>query len=285
MPVVERTRRMWEALVDDPRTERAARRVPWVWARAERAGRRHGGGVTRDEAFATVRDLGGRGLPATVDPLHRAAPTLQATEGYVTLAGDLGDLPAGTWLAVDLALVGLDHSVERCRHDLARVLDALPVGCWLQVAASDRALTGAAVDVVLTLAAESAPLVATVAANLRRSRDDARELAEAEVPIRLVEGTPAPPSVAHPLGTPTDLAYARLAQDLRAAGARVLLATRQAPLRASLLATLGPGEVELPLGAPLHPAYDPLTRRNPVRVTVPYGPGWFRTWLRSIPAA
>jgi len=268
--------RAWEALADSPRTERAARSLPWVWSRAERAGRPHGAGVGDEQAFATVRALAERGVPATVDRVERAG--LVAPERARRLAAALGELPDGTWLALDLAAVGLGEGVTPCRRALARVLDALPVGAWLQVGAQDPALAGAALEVVLALAAESAPLVVTLPATLRRSAADARELAASEVAVRLVEGVPSPPAVALPWGRPTDLALARLAAQLRADGARVLLATRRPPLRRFLLATVAGLEVELPLAE----AGDTPTP-FPARVAVPTGPGWFRTWLRTLP--
>ncbi len=274
MVVAPVSRSAWEAPAG-PRTGRVARRAPWPAPPRPDPGpagwRQPGAGAGRDEAFATVRALAARGLAATLDHpdhLDPAAPP-PARDHDRRLAAALGGLPAGTWLALDLGRVGLEEGPARCRAELAAILDALPVGCWLQVGTGDPARAGAAVDVVLALAEESAPLVATVPATLRRSAADARLLAEAEVPVRLVEGTPSPPAIAHPWGPPTDLAYARLAAELHGDGARVLLATRRAALRDALLATLGPVEVELPLAGPRAPAFDPVTRHGPTRVAVP----------------
>lgn len=308
-----------DALVDGPRPQRAVRRVPGP--RADTAGPERGAGTGEealaavrhvhgpwadpadpergagtgtgdDDALAAVRALAAMGLAATLDRRDRGLSRPEgpdaarwAGDRHRRLAAGLGGLPGGTWLGLDLAAVGLCESVARCRQELARILDALPVGCWLQVGVGDPALAWAAVEVVLTLTEESAPLVMTVPATLRRSAADAHLLAEAEVPIRLVEGGPAPPAVAHPWGPATDLAYARLAADLRAEGARVLLATRRPALRDALLATLGLVEVELALDAPRSPAFDPVTRHARVRVAVPCGPGWSPSWLHPLPAA
>jgi len=250
-----------------------ARRAAWPVPPSDPGGgggsaRRGGRGLGGDEAFAAVRALATRGLAATLDHSDLASPP-PAPGAHRRLAAALGGLPAGTWLALDLGRVGLDDSPARCRAELAAILDALPVGCWLQVGTRDPARAGEALAVVLALAEESAPLVATVPATLRRGPADARLLAEAEVPVRLIEGTPSPPAVAHPWGPPTDLAYARLAAELHGDGARVLLATHRAALRDALLATLGPVEVELPLSGPRAPAFDPVTRHCSTRVAVP----------------
>jgi hypothetical protein len=71
----------------------------------------------------------------------------------------------------------------------------------------------------------------------------------------------------------TDDAYRRLARSLRAAGARLTLATHDAALRDSLLAELGPMDVEMLLGvrpedhAPLLARRDaPTVRALPARL-------------------
>ena len=52
----------------------------------------------------------------------------------------------------------------------------------------DTSRTDPTLQVVTALAAEGAPLMATVQANLRRSPHDVARLAAAGVPVRLVKG-------------------------------------------------------------------------------------------------
>jgi proline dehydrogenase len=125
--------------------------------------------------------------------------------------------------------------------------------------------------------------MATLQANLRRSAPDAERLAAAGVPIRLVKGAyPEPPDVAHAWGEETDLAFLRLAHMLRAAGARVALATHDPVLREALLASPGGFSVEMLLGVREDDARALARRGVPTRIYVPFGERWFRYWMRRV---
>lgn len=272
-------------MVTNAPLERAVRRLPPLRARAERAARRYVAGTTRDEAFEVVRRLDGQGMTASIDLFgelvtDRAEAERTAAE-YVELAKLTADLPAGTWLALDLSHLGLDIGPDFCRRQLARVVEALPIGRWIQVGAEDSSRTDATLDVVTALAGESAALTMTVQANLRRSAADAARLAEAEVPIRLVKGAYVePPAVAYAWGEPTDVAFLRLARQLVEAGAAFSVATHDPVLREAVVALRRSLPVEMLLGVRPDDARALAARGVPVRLYVPYGPGWFRYWLR-----
>lgn len=281
------SRRTLFTLATDPRLERAVRSLPPLVTRAERAARRYVAGTTRDEAFDLTRRLNRAGVAATLDLFGEAVAdpneAARVADEYVELAKLTADLPAGTWLAVDPSHIGLDVSADFCRRQLARIVEALPMGRWLQVGAEDARRLDATLDVVTTLAGESAALTMTVQANLRRSADDARRLADAEVPVRLVKGAYVEPSaVALPWGEPTDVAYVRLASLMADLGASFSVATHDPVLREAVLATLGEREVEMLLGVRTGDARALAGRGVPVRLYVPYGSGWFRYWMRRM---
>lgn len=279
------SRRALFALATSRRFERLVRGVSRD--RAERAARRYVAGTTRDDAFEVARALDSRGMAATIDLFGEAvrdpAEAARVTGEYVELAKLTADLPERTWLAVDLSHLGLDISVDFCRGQLARVVEALPIGRWLQVGAEDSARTDAALHVVSALAGESAAVAMTVQANLRRSPADVRRLADAEIPVRLVKGAYVePPSVALPWGEPTDVAFLRLAAQLADAGATFSIATHDAVLREAILARHRGTEVEMLLGVRGDHARALVARGDGVRVYVPYGPDWFRYWMRRL---
>jgi hypothetical protein len=193
-----------------------------------------------EEALAVA---GALGLPVTLALVARGRGVAGAA---VRLAATL---PDRAWLGLDLAALGLGADAQRCRADLARIVEALPAGAWLQLSAGDPGLVSRAAEVALALTDETAPVVATVPAT---HPGLARPLVDAEVPIRLTGGPALP--------------YARLAERLAAEGARPLLATTDAPLRALLLSTLGRLDVEL---TDPSAAYDPVTRQTAVRVLLP----------------
>jgi len=125
-------------------------------------------------------------------------------------------------------------------------------------------------------------LGATVQGNLLRSPHDADALVAAGVHVRLVKGAYVEPIGAHPYGEATDIACLQLAHRLAAAGATWLLATHDGRLREAVHLALGPVPVEQLLG--VRPAaLERLHRQGmPTRVYVPYGPDWFRYWLRRV---
>jgi proline dehydrogenase len=152
----------------------------------------------------------------------------------------------------------------------------------VQVGAEEAATTDAVMSCVLTVSERGYAdrLGATVQANLRRSPADLQAITDAGVHVRLVKGAYIEDSGAHPYGEPTDVAYLRLAFRLAEGDVPFSLATHDGRLREALLLARGSTPVEQLLG--VRPdALDELAARGvPTRVYLPYGPDWFRYWLR-----
>jgi proline dehydrogenase len=103
------------------------------------------------------------------------------------------------------------------------------------------------------------------------------------VPVRLVKGAYVESAgLAYPWGEATDVAFLRLAHQLREAGAAFSLATHDPVLREALLLAFGPSPVEMLLGVRREDAPDLVHRAIEVRCYVPYGPDWFRFWMRRL---
>jgi proline dehydrogenase len=176
---------------------------------------------------------------------------------------------------LDLSHVGQDISAEFCLRQLERIVD---------VGAEDSGGIDASHRILVALARRNVHVQATLQANLRRSADDWPRLVEAGLCIRLVKGAYVEPGrVAHRYGPATDDAYRCLARTLRAAGARVTLATHDAALRDGLLAELGPMDVEMLLLGVRPEDHAPLLARGVTpRLYVPYGRDWFHYWMRWV---
>jgi proline dehydrogenase len=87
---------------------------------------------------------------------------------------------------------------------------------------------------------------------------------------------------AHRYGEPTDVSFLRLGFRLAQRGAAWSMATHDGRLREALLLAHGSVPVEQLLGVRAE-ALDELRDRGvPTRVYVPYGPDWFRYWLRRL---
>lgn len=276
-------RRLLFSLITNRRLERGVRRSPTLQRRAYTAARRYVAGETIQDMLGVIAGLREQGIAASVDFFGELvadpATAERATADYVQLAKTLAQVE-DVWLAIDLSHIGLDVSVDACRRHLATIVEALPAGRRIQVGAEDTSRTDPILQVVTALAAKGAPLMATVQANLRRSPHDVARLAAAGVPVKGAYVEPA--GLAYPWGEATDIAFLRLAHQLREAGAAFSLATHDPVLRQALLLAFGPSPVEMLLGVRPQDAHDLTHRGVQVRCYVPYGPDWFRYWLRRL---
>jgi proline dehydrogenase len=223
-------------------------------------------------------------LPARPPPRRRRAargrPGLRASPRGGR-ACQLDEAPEDTFLSIDLSHIGLDQPGDAVRRRLERIAAVLPGGRRLQVGAEEERRADRILAAVLAAAGTGAAVSATVQANLKRSGTDARALAEAGVPIRLVKGAYAEgPEIARPWGEATDLAFLELAHELHAGGAELALATHDPVLREALLRALPGVGVEMLLGVRSADARALAARGVAVRIYVPYGDMWFRYAMR-----
>jgi proline dehydrogenase len=272
-------RRALVRLATSETLERAVGLAPGARDRAWRSARRYLAGETTDDAIAVVRRLEGAGLRASVDLFgERTSPAAarDVARRYEELCRVLaGATDEGTWISLDLSHLAFDATL------LDAVASAVPPGRRLQVGAEEAAVTDRVLDLVAGAARRGHPVEATLQANLRRSPRDAERLAADGVPVRLVKGAYVEAAAdALPWGAPTDRAYAALARRLHAAGADVALATHDAPLRAALLAEMPRARCEVLLGIDPAGTLALAAAGQDVRVYVPFGPDWFRYFMR-----
>ncbi len=275
-------------LATSERLERIVNAVPGGETQAWRAASRYVAGRSRDEALLATVDLLGHGYGVSVDLfgelVRNQAKADRVTEDYLALAAALPVPPADMWLSLDLSHLAIDTDPAGAADRLARIAAALPPGRRILVGAEDAARTDAVLGCVLDVAGRGLAdrIGATVQANLLRSERDVDTLAAAGVHVRLVKGAYLEPTGAHAYGEATDVAFLRLGFRLHEAGATWSMATHDGRLREALLLALGTVPVEQLLGVRSE-TLDQLTARGvPTRVYVPYGPDWFRYWLRRL---
>jgi proline dehydrogenase len=275
-------------LATSEKFERAVKRVPGGEAVAWRAASRYVAGRSRAEALATAAPLLEQGHGISLDLFGEGVTDPAAADGvledYLELAGALPPLPADVWLSVDLSHLALNTDSSAVADRLATIADALPDGRRIQVGAEEAAQADAILACVLDVAGRglSHRLGATVQANLLRAPADADALAEAGVQIRLVKGAYVESEGAHAYGEPTDIALLRLGFRLAERGAAWSLASHDARLREALLLACGPVPVEQLLGVRPDALPELRAREVSTRIYVPYGPEWFRYWLRRL---
>src|SRR3954453_18430017 len=275
-------------LATSKRLEHAVKRVPGGEPAAWRAASRYVAGRSRSVALATVERLLERGHGVSVDCFGERvgdpAAADRVLEEYLGLVAALPAPPADVWLSVDLSHLAIGAGAAAAVDRLAAIANALPAGRRVQVGAEEAALNDRIQACVLAVAARGLAdrLGATVQANLLRSPGDADALVHAGVHVRLAKGAFVEGTGAHGFGEPTDVAFLRLGFRLAERGAAWSMATHDGRLREALLLAHGSVPVEQLLGVRPE-ALDELRDRGvPTRVYIPYGPDWFRYWLRRL---
>lgn len=275
-------------LATSERLERAVKALPLGEATAWRAASRYVAGSSRGQALAAAAALLDRGHAVSVDlfgeRLSDPGAADRVLEDYIDLAGSLPPPASDVWLSLDLTHLALDTDASVAADRLATIAWALPAGRRVQVGAEDAAHCDAVMACVLDVAARGLAdrLGATVQANLLRSPADADALAHAGVHVRLVKGAYVEATGAYPHGEATDVAFLRLGFGLAERGATWAMATHDGRLREALLLAHGPLPVEQLFGVRPEILDDLHSRGIPTRVYVPYGPDWYRYWLRRV---
>ncbi|WP_448638350.1 proline dehydrogenase family protein [Geodermatophilus sp. URMC 63] len=276
-------------LATSTRWESTVRALPGGERLTWSAASRYVAGRGRAEALTATGRLLAAGRGVSVDVFGEQVTDVGTAEAvvaeYRSLAAALPPPPADAWLSVDLSHLALDVDPAGTADRLAAVAAVLPPGRRVQVGAEDARRTDTVLDCVLDVAGRGLAerLGATVQANLLRSPGDADALADAGVHVRLVKGAYVERAGVHRYGEPTDVAYLRLGARLAVRGAPWSMATHDGRLREALLLLAGGAVTVEQLFGVRPEVLDELAGRGvPTRVYVPYGPDWFRYWMRRL---
>jgi proline dehydrogenase len=254
--------------------ERAVGLVPGARERAWKSARRYVAGAEIGDAVAVVAQLREVALAASVDLFGEHASAQEAPLVAAAFEELCGRLDEQTWVSLDLSHIAFDE----------RALDRIAAAAAprrLQLGAEEAETADRVQALALGAAARGRPVEVTLQANLRRSVADADRLADAGVPVRLVKGAyPESAADAHPWGSATDNAYAALALRLAAGGTDVALATHDPSLRKRVLAEIPQARCEMLLGVLPRDAVALAAAGTAVRIYVPFGPEWFRYFMR-----
>lgn len=234
---------------------------------------RHVPGPDAAAAARLCRRLHARGLATTsgyfqaarADPATIAAANIALIRALGGAGGMAGLSLKAPPLRFDSGLIG-EIGKEARRAGLPVVLDAH--------APADAEATHALLDCLLGLGGETGIVLP---ARWRRTADDAARLRDTPASIRLVKGEWADP--AFPEGE-IEAGYVALARQLAGRAAPVLIATHKPELAEAALAPLvaagTPCTLEQLRGLPGRRTMAIARRlRVPVRVYVPFGPGWW----------
>ncbi len=158
-----------------------------------RVARKYIAGESIADAVETIRRLNAAGACCTVDVLGEFIEEFAAARLTAKQYGDTLDAIEANGLdgniSVKLTALGLLLDEGACTalvRDLA--VQAQGHGSFVRIDMEDSPVTDATLALVRTLRAEGLPVGAVLQAYLHRTRADAQQLADADVPVRLCKG-------------------------------------------------------------------------------------------------
>ncbi|WP_276299462.1 proline dehydrogenase family protein [Halorussus lipolyticus] len=157
-------------------------------------------GESPAEALEHTRNLNDRNVKAILNLLgehyHERAPADEDAEAYIRLLEDIETSDADACISVKPSQVGLDVGEEVFRENVERIADAAAerdVFVWIDM--EDHDTTDATLDIFEKLTQKHEGGVGIcVQANLKRTEDDLKRLADLPGKVRLVKGAYDPPA-------------------------------------------------------------------------------------------
>lgn len=257
-------------------------------------------GETDEQALVALRELGAKGLLATIDRLgedvnDRAAADATA-DAYVALLGLLksNDLVPSNEVSVKLSAMGrsLGTAGRGISLDNARRVceAAQAAGTTVSIDMEDHTTTDATLEVVQELRADFPWVAAVVQAALRRTEHDLEALLARGSRVRLVKGAYAEPaSVAWTRKADVNAAYARGLETLMRGDGHPQVATHDPALIAlaeKLVIDLGREpesyEFQLLYGIRTVEQQRLAAAGHQVRIYLPYGSDWYGYFMRRL---
>ncbi|MFH2007712.1 MAG: proline dehydrogenase family protein [bacterium] len=271
--------------------------LPAVPRRAvQRVASRYISGDTAESAIALSAALAAQGFVTTIDVLGEDTTTLEqaraaATE-YVELMEAMARAGVERNVSLKLSQLGLRVDGSRAFDELRRVLDgAAGHDFFVRIDMEDSSVTDQTLE-LYRRAREHWPRVGTVLqSRLRRTVDDARQLADEGANVRLCKGIYREHrSLAYRRRGEIRSSYLEAARALLAGRTHAAFATHDLPLleqvrsAAAELRPNGQGfEFQALLGVPIRSSLEALRDQGyPVRLYVPFGKQWYAYSVRRL---
>lgn len=254
-------------------------------------------GESTDDALECVHRLTSEGLFVTVDHLGEevtdAAGADATVEAYAALLAALHDkdLARGADVSVKLSALGLKADASGACERAGQILaSAHRVGASMTVDMEHSELTSTTLEVVRSLRDVDPTVAAVIQAMLRRTEDDATQLAAEGARVRLCKGAYAEGAdVAFQRRAEVDASYRRCLGILMRGSGTPLAATHDPAMLTAALelaAAVGrdPGSYELQLLLGVRPDEQRRLRSLglAVRVYVPFGTEWWGYLMRRL---
>jgi len=252
-------------------------------------------GASQAQALESVRSLNQRSMMATVDVLgedvHSIEATQLATEAYQSLLDAIAADGLDANVSLKLTQLGLKVDRNVCVDNLRQVLvKAAEHGNFVRIDMEDSSCTDDTLEIYHDIRRSHPAVGVVLQAMLRRTVDDARELAGVGANVRICKGIYVEPAaVAYQDAERVRESFLASVEILLEGDAFVAIATHDEVLvQASedLIQDTGLAreryEFQMLLGvrAPLRNAI--VGRGHPLRVYVPFGEQWYAYSLRRL---
>jgi len=253
-------------------------------------------GVTLDECVRVLRSLEDRGFLTNTTLLgERVADekeVARVAEAYRQVLDRLERERLRTYLSVKLSQLGLDLGEELAYRTLRGLVDrAARTGRLVRTDMEESWRVDATLRIYRRLRGEGYDNVGVVLQSyLYRSEEDLRALLPLQPDVRIVKGAYLePPTVAFPRKADVDRNYVRLLETAFLGGCRVAVATHDERLHAHAMRFtrrhgIPPQAFQFQMLYGVRPGLqaDLLARGYRVLVATPFGPDWYRYFMRRL---
>jgi proline dehydrogenase len=264
---------------------------------ARKASRRFVAGEAAEEAIEVIRQLNRQNILATCDHLGEdvltEADARSARDHYVHILDLIGQSGVTSHVSLKLTQFGLDVSGELCRELVSSVIEkAAQVGTFVRIDMEGAPHTERTLALYRDMRAKYANCGIAIQAYLYRTADDIRQLANAGIAnVRLCKGAYQESSaIAFPRKADVDANMVKLMQYLiTAPGAYLAMATHDEKLievtrqwAAQYNIPKDSFEFQMLYGIRRDLQQQLAAEGYRMRVYVPYGPDWYRYFMRRL---
>jgi len=253
-------------------------------------------GVTVDDCVQVLRSLEARGFLTNTtllgERVTNESEVAQTLDQYLELVDRLQREGLGTYLSVKLSQLGLDLGEELAYRTLRTLVDrAAARGRFVRTDMEESWRVDATLRIYRRLRADGYDNVGVVLQSyLYRSAEDLRQLLPLRPNVRIVKGAYLEsPTVAFPRKADVDRNYKALVEAAFLGGATVAVATHDERIHAHVVAFtrqhgIPPHAFQFQMLYGVRPGLqqDLLGRGYRVLVATPFGPDWYRYFMRRL---
>jgi proline dehydrogenase len=254
-------------------------------------------GESIESAVAAAKELGARGITASLDLLGESITAepeaIAARDQYLRMLDRMAESRVEVNVSVKLTQMGLDISEELCHANMVAILEkAKALGGFVRLDMEGSAYTQRTLDFFTQRLVGSyrAHCGVVIQAMLRRSEQDIEDLIALGARVRLCKGAYLePPSVAFPDKADVDRSYVRLMEQLLLRGNYPALATHDESIVTHARAfaarrSVGAERFEFQMLYGVRRDLQEKLRRTGyhVRVYIPFGTQWYPYLMRRL---